>query len=207
MSIYPDRQRSRILLLGTSRYEYPDQLTPLPAVRNNIYDLAEVLTALPTSTFGRENCTIVDNPNSPKSMMRNVSQASKEAEHVLFIYYAGHGILGWDGQLHLTVHETDVDQIAGTAVPFEWIRQAIQESPALIRVLILDCCFSGRAIGAMSSDSAALEQITVSGTFILTSTTATRVAHSVPGEPNTAFTHELINLLTHGTKCIIQNPM
>jgi hypothetical protein len=198
VNIYPNRRRSRVLLIGTARYERSDQLPDLPAVRNNLYDLAEALTGLPTSTFDREYCNIVDNPDSPKTMMQHVIRASKEADHVLLIYFAGHGILGWGGQLNLTVHETDTDQVAGTAVPFEWVRQAIQESPALIRVLILDCCFSGRAIGAMSSDSAALEQIAVSGTYIITSTTATRVSHSVPGEGHTAFTHELIELLIHG---------
>lgn len=202
MSIYPDRARSRVLLIGTSRYERPDQLSDLPAVRNNLFDLTEALTGLPTSTFDRKYCSIVDNPDSPKTMMRHLLRNSKEADHVLLVYFAGHGILGWGGQLHLSVYETDTDQIAGTAVPFEWVRQAMEESPALIRILILDCCFSGRAIGAMSSDSAALEQIAVSGTYIITSTTATRVSRSVPGERHTAFTHELINLLQYGASTL-----
>jgi hypothetical protein len=48
----------------------------------------------------------------------------------------------------------------------------------------------------MASDSAALEQIRVTGTTILTSTTAKEVSHSLAGERYTAFSGALINLLT-----------
>jgi hypothetical protein len=128
--------------------------------------------------------------------MTRLVRGSNEAEDVLLVYYAGHGLLDLAGDLHLTVRETDPDLLAGTAVPYAWIRQTVSNSPALTRILILDCCFSGRAVGVMSSDSAALSQIDVSGTFILASTTANRISISVPGEKYTAFTGELIKLLS-----------
>jgi hypothetical protein len=48
----------------------------------------------------------------------------------------------------------------------------------------------------MSSDSAALSQVDVSGTYLLASTTATQISVSPPGEKFTAFTGELIKLLS-----------
>jgi hypothetical protein len=133
-------------------------------------------------------------------MIRRLRGAANEAEDVLLVYYAGHGLLGWNGDLHLAVGETNPDQVAGTAVPFEWVKQTIEESPARTRILILDCCFSGRAVGAMSGDDAALMQIDVRGAFVLTSTTANRVSHAVPGERNTAFTAELVQILSRGVE-------
>jgi hypothetical protein len=196
MNRYPDPRRSKIILIGASDYEHDDKITPLPAIRNNLVGLEEALTNPSTGVFTSENCTVADSPDSPRSMLQRLRRSAREAEDVLVAYYAGHGLLGWAGKLYLPVRETDPDQLDGTAVPFESVRDAIRESPADIRLLILDCCFSGRAIGAMSSDSAALEQIKIAGTTILTSTTANDISQAIPGERYTAFTGELIKVLT-----------
>jgi hypothetical protein len=203
MNRYPDPQRSKVVLVGTSDYEYEKKLSRLPAIRNNLFGLEQAFTNPSTGVFDSENCTVADSPDSPKSMIQRIRRAARETEDVLVTYYAGHGLLGWGSKLYLSVRETDPDQLDGTAVPFEWVRDSIRESPADIRILILDCCFSGRAIGAMSSDSAALEQIKISGTTILTSTTANDISHSIPGERYTAFTAELIKLLATPTDGVL----
>lgn len=195
MPRFPDSAHSRIVLVGTSDYEQSNELPNLPAVRANLSGLEAVLTDPDGGVFTFDSCTIVDSPDSPGSLMRRLSRAAGEAEDVLLVYYAGHGVLGWNGDLHLCVRETDQNQVSGTAVPFDWIRQTIQNSTARVRILILDCCFSGRAVGAMSSNSAALEQINVAGTYVLTSTEANKISHAIPGERYTAFTGELIRLL------------
>jgi Caspase domain len=195
MPKFPDPARSRVVLIGTSDYERADELSNLPAVRGNLSGLEAALTNTDSGVFAFASCTVVDSPDSPGSLMRRLSRAAGEAEDVLLVYYAGHGVLGWNGDLHLSVRQTDQHQVSGTAVPFDWVRHTIQDSPAAVRILILDCCFSGRAVGAMSSDSAALEQINVAGTYILTSTEANKISHAIPGERYTAFTAELIKLL------------
>jgi hypothetical protein len=196
MPKFPDPARSRVVLIGTSDYERSDELPNLPAVRANLSGLEAALTDPDSGVFTFDSCTVVDSPDSPGSLMRRLSRAAGEAEDVLLIYYAGHGVLGWNGDLHLCVRQTDQNQVSGTAVPFDWVRQTIQGGTAAVRILILDCCFSGRAVGAMSSNSAALEQIDVTGTYILTSTEANKISHAIPGERYTAFTGELIKLLT-----------
>jgi hypothetical protein len=198
VSRFPDAERSRAILIGASDYEHSDQFPNLPAVRNNLVGLERVLADPVTGIFSQSNCAVADSPDSPKTFMQRLGRAAGEAEDTLLVYYAGHGTLGWGGDLHLAVRESDNRQTVGTAVPFEWVKATIQNSPARIRIVILDCCFSGRAIGAMSSDDAALEQVDVSGTTILTSTTANQVSHAVPGEHYTAFTGELIRVLTSG---------
>jgi Caspase domain len=200
MATYPDRERSRMVLIGVSDYEQHGSLCRLPAVHNNLTALEAILTDPIHGVFTNDHCLVVDSPDSPRSLMRRLTRGANEAEDVLLVYYAGHGLLDLAGDLHLTVRETDPDQLAGTAVPYEWIRQVVSNSPALTRILILDCCFSGRAVGAMSSDSAALNQIEVGGTYILASTTANRISVSIPGEKYTAFTGELIKLLSAESK-------
>src|SRR5450759_1417313 len=185
MATYPDRERSRMVLIGVSDYEQHGSLCGLPAVHNNLTALEAILTDPIHGVFTNDHCLVVDSPDSPRSLMRRLTRGANEAEDVLLVYYAGHGLLDLAGDLHLTVRETDPDQLAGTAGPYECIRQVLSNSPALTRILILDCCFSGRAVGAMSSDSAALNQIEVGGTYILASTTANRISVSIPGEKYT----------------------
>lgn len=204
MGTYPDPIRSRVALIGTSDYERSDKLHNLPAVRNNLTGLQRIFADNPSAVFAAEHCIIVDSPDTVRSLLRRLRRVADTAEDVLVVYYAGHGVLDRNGELHLCVGETDPDpyEVDGTGVPFRPVRQAIEDSPARVRVLILDCCFSGRAIGAMSADSAAVEQIEARGTYILTSCEADRVSRSLPGERYTAFTGELIRLLSSETNPI-----
>lgn len=199
MAFYPDQQRSWAVLAGTSDYAEQSHLDHLPGVHNNLVALERALTNSDTGVFAPERCTVVSNPDTPRSFMSRLRRAAGQAEDVLFVYYAGHGVLGGrNADLYLTVRETDEYQPESTAVAFDAVSQVIEDSPAKTKILILDCCFSGRAIGAMSSDSAALSKINVSGTYILTSTEANRESRAVPGERYTAFTGELLSILSDG---------
>jgi uncharacterized caspase-like protein len=201
MDRYPDRERSHAILIGASDFERPDRLPNLPAVWNDIVDLQAVLTNADSGVFDAAQVTVLASPDCPKTMSRRLGVAADTAEDVLLVYYAGHGLLGWDGDLSLAVGETDPDQVAATAVPFEWVKRAIEHSPARSRILILDCCFSGRAVGAMSDDAAALTQVDVRGAVVLASTSANRISNSVPGEQHTAFTADVFAGTAAGAAC------
>lgn len=195
---FPDPARSRVVLIGTGEYERG--LDALPGVRNNLTDLVAVLTNPETGVFAPEHTKVVDNPESGKGFMRRLERAADEAEDVLLVYYAGHGLLGGpDDALHLAVYSTEPDHPEYTAVPFAQVSRVIRNSPARTRILVLDCCFSGRAIGAMSGPQAAVRQVDVDGAYTLTATGANHLAKAPPGERNTAFTGALIALLTTGT--------
>jgi uncharacterized caspase-like protein len=63
-------------------------------------------------------------------------------------------------------------------------------------VLVLDCCFSGRAIEAMTDDQGVISgQLEVAGTYTLTSTTANAPSHAPAGDRYTAFTGALLRAL------------
>jgi hypothetical protein len=65
----------------------------------------------------------------------------------------------------------------------------VQDSPAANRVLILDCCFSGRAIEAMTEpNSIVAGQIDITGVYTLTSASANQPANAPAGEKYTVFT-------------------
>lgn len=117
----------------------------------------------------------------------------------LLVYYAGHGLLTPEGQLYLAVKETMPGRVRYSGLPFEWVREALRDSPAAIRVLILDCCFSGRVIETMADPAAfAADATEVTGTYTLTATAGNLPAHSPSGQACTAFTGELLDLLNIG---------
>jgi ABC-type branched-subunit amino acid transport system substrate-binding protein len=195
----PDPQRSRAILIGTSRYRTAAGLTNLPAVRRNLVALEEVLTDPKVGVLRPECCVVMLDPEGPHAVGLRLADVADEARDVLVVYYAGHGLLDAKGELYLAVANTAGARLRYTGLPLQWVREAIQESPAPIRVLILDCCFSGRAIEAMTDvESVAAEQLKISGTYTLTSTTANALAQAPVGDRYTAFTGELVKLLRHG---------
>jgi Caspase domain len=200
MPVQPNPELSRAVLIGTSDFQQ-DELTQLPAVRNNLTDLAQALTDPVTGILTWEQCTIVDSPDSPDSFMSRLERAAAQAEDLLLVYYAGHGIRHETrDDLYLTVRESNPRRPTGSAVPFAWVRDVIEQSRAESRLLILDCCYSGMALGAMSGGGVDQREIAISGTSVITSSPKNKISLSPPGERNTAFTAELITLLVKGSR-------
>ncbi|MFC0546682.1 caspase family protein [Kutzneria chonburiensis] len=185
------------MLIGTSDFQ---QLPLLPAVGNNLVDLRSALTDDEVGILGWGQCVMVDSPDSPSSLISRLRTAAAQAQDLLLVYYAGHGIrVGDEEELYLTVRQSNNDSPLDTCVPFEWVRRAVVDSPARTKLLILDCCFSGMALGTMSAPVVDTRQIEVTGTTVITSSPRNSVSHSLPGERHTAFTGELITLLRTGS--------
>ena len=183
---------SRAVLVGASTFRTLDDL---PAVQANVPALKDLLGD-PVLHLAAEYCQTLVDPASPREVSAAVRQAAQEATDTLLVYYAGHGLIDpGTGLLHLAVPDSDRDSVFDTAVPYEWIKRSIATSSAARRIVILDCCYSARAFGVQSESVAALAEI--DGTYLMAAAAETAVALSPPGEPYTAFTGELLNLL-HG---------
>ncbi|MEV0098028.1 caspase family protein, partial [Nocardia sp. NPDC050789] len=185
-------QDSRAILIGTSRYEH-DGLDPIPAVVANVNDLAEVLTGS-GGAFTTEHCISIIDPSRTADVGHAVGRAAQEATGVLLVYYTGHGLLDRKGRLHLTLTGSAPDRIRWTTVPFETLREEILDSPARVRILILDCCFAGRAFEAMTDlPGLVAGQTELRGTYTIASSAANEPSFAPTGHRNTAFTGALLN--------------
>jgi hypothetical protein len=198
IEVLPRRELSRAVLIGTS--DFQQSLPDLPAVSNNLVDLRTALTDEEVGILGWEQCVVVDSPDSPSSLITRLRSAAAAAQDLLLVYYAGHGIRAdFRDELYLTVRQSRSDSPVDTCVPFEWVREVVRDSPARTKLLILDCCYSGMALGTMSSSGVDIRQIEVSGTTVMTSTPKNMPALAPPGDRHTAFTGELITLLRNGS--------
>ncbi|MER6305547.1 caspase family protein [Streptomyces sp. NPDC001657] len=191
----PHGPTSRAVLIGTSRFtsaELPD----MPAVAANLRALKAALTHPAHGLLSPEHCRVVSDPADQATVGAALSWAVREADDLLLVYYAGHGVLDDDGLLHLGLRHTDIDQAGFSAVPIELVKRNVSDARAAYRVLLLDCCFSGRAISAMSSPAGlALGQLEMAGTYLLTASTKTTPAHAPQGAAHTAFTGSLLTAL------------
>lgn len=186
------------MLIGTSQYASPE-LDDLPAVRNNLNDLAAVLTGQTGLPPG--NCTVLSDTTDVEYLGHHLETVAAQADDLLLVYYAGHGLLDAKGKLYLTMPRTQQDRLRWTGLPYSHIHEVVHDSPAANRVVILDCCFAGRAIGVMSDPLSVVSgQIEIAGTYTLTSTSANTVSHAPIGARHTAFTGHLLDVLTSGSE-------
>src|SRR2546423_7156972 len=125
-----DPNASRVLLIGSSRY---DTLRPeLPAVANNVHELARLLRDPDRWGVPEEDCRILLDPASPLIVDRALAAASRQARSggLLLVYFAGHGLVGADRRLTLALPGTDPDAPHSTAVPSDRAQMAIRSTMA-----------------------------------------------------------------------------
>lgn len=84
---------------------------------------------------------------------------------------------------HISADQTHLPGYS--AVPVELIKHDLATSSAANRVLIPDCCFSGRAIEAMSApDGLIAGQLVLAGSYTLTSTSANAPVRARARDPH-----------------------
>jgi hypothetical protein len=193
----PDPSKSRLVFIGTGKYA-DDALPDLPSVRRGTRALVDLLTQPPIGLFRRRDPVVLLDAE-PRDMSRALDQASKQAQDTLVLYYAGHGLVDDRGELYLGARSTDPGLLVTTALAFREVRDILAASRARYLLVILDCDFSGRAVGARTDDESALSgQLRVEGTYVLTSSSRTRVSFAREQDEYPAFTAELIDLLRRG---------
>ncbi|WP_405092925.1 caspase family protein [Micromonospora sp. NBC_01392] len=186
----------RVLVIGTATH-HGDGLPSVPAARSTAEALAESLAACCDVPAGQ--LTLVTDPPDVLTIARAVSKAAQEAESALLIWYVGHGLRGPGGELHLAASSTDrlVPGLAAhQAYALADLREALSTCRAPSVVVVLDCCYSGRARLTAPPPDPLGELSPVHGVYLLSS--AEQLASAAPGRQHTAFTGEFLRFLDEG---------
>ncbi|MGH4019692.1 MAG: caspase, EACC1-associated type [Pseudonocardiaceae bacterium] len=144
---------------------------------------------------------VVADPADPKEMGTALAEAAEQATRMLLVCFVGHGLLGPGGELYLATRSTDTrpGRLAHTATAYAAVRNSLLDTRAWTTVVLLDCCFSGRAVRVLGTPpDAATELAEIRGAYVLTSAGGTELALAPEGEAHTAFTDEVIRLLWEG---------
>src|SRR6185295_13500590 len=112
-------------------------------------------------------------------------------------YYSGHGQLDMDNRLFLCTQDTTLTRRGLRAVHLSSITTRMDRCPARAIIVVLDCCYSGRAADAKGLDMAA--PFEGRGRFVMSSCERRGTAKDAigDGEPS-LFTGHLVTALRRG---------
>lgn len=187
-------EQSRALFIGVSKFEWLDDL---PAVGRNLSTLVD-LFAGDVWGLGASRCTQLLNPLSARDADEAIFRTAEAATDTFLLYYGGHGLLDRAGRLHLAMPDSDQRSVHSTALPYDWVRMGLSASRAQRGVVVLDCCFSARAMGLQSTASSMVELAEAEGTYVLAAAAENAFALAPPDEAFTAFTGALVSVLSNG---------
>ncbi len=191
------------LLVGVSAYEDPE-FPPIRAARNSLNAMRSLLSDPALCAWPPEKIAVIANPISATDLATSIADLAVSTTGVLLLYYVGHGVLSARGELCLTVTSTRPDRPKISGLPWDTVADVLRSCPAHTRLAILDCCFAGQAIEALTGDGnpALADIVHVEGVYTLTATTRNRPAHvPSPARQDTActsFTAELQDLVRSG---------
>lgn len=200
MDLSWDTKCSHVILVGASEF-IDESLPTLPSVKNNIDALGKILED--TEIIGIPSCNIsvLLNQEYASLTATEIALRAREAFDTLFIYYAGHGKISNSGELLLTVKGTNTKALEASSINFRVIRDAVLNSPAAKKIIIIDSCFSGRAASFMGCEEDIIRANSIEGTYLITSVPKNDLAQAFDDEKKfTAFTSKLIRVLMNGIK-------
>lgn len=189
---------SRALIVGTGSHVAGSRVPDVPAVAGTVAELGRVLA----ERCGLRQVREYVDPATPKDLFCAVAEEAEAAEDVFLLYYVGHGLVSLSNELHLAVHSTEDDGIGlpVDALPYSTVRESLAHCRARAVVVILDCCYAGRASGSFATAVAdAFESTHVRGSFLLSSAAATERALAPEGAAYTAFSGEFARFLREGS--------
>ncbi|WP_268828138.1 caspase, EACC1-associated type [Streptomyces sp. GQFP] len=190
-----DRESSWAILVGASEY-LDSTLEGIPQAETSVSDLRRALTGT-TGLFCEEHVVTVTNPKSTDEILGPLDQIAGQQPDVVLFYYVGHGMQeSLDGgghglmELFLTLHgsvDKGADRIR-TGVPGNAVFSRLRSLRAKQSVVVLDCCFAGRA----------LEDRSAGDVHILCATGKTTRARYGLTDRHTGFTGALLQLFERG---------
>lgn len=195
-----DSLQSRAVFIGTGRY-IDEDLPDLKVIPKTVRDLAQELSDPAFGRFAPEDCAIILDEENIRALGKKLITAALEANDVLLVYYSGHGIIsGNRHDLYLALPGSVRSAPEFNSLEYDKLRTAVLNSHARTKIIVLDCCFSGFATSEPLSFPGAemIDQMEVSGTYVLAAAHRYKVALVLPQEPHTAFTGRLLAVLRSG---------
>ena len=137
--------RERALVIGIS--DYPSPIRKLPAVANDVREMATLLGSDKGQFPAQNVMQLTDAEATQKKVIKAIETtfSKVQPDDSVFAYMAGHGdVVG--GDYYFIAHNTSPQDIPTTGVPLKTIKAAFDASPSQRAFLWLDFCHSGGII-------------------------------------------------------------
>jgi len=134
--------RERALVIGIS--DYPKPIRTLPAVANDVREMAKVLGSDRGQFPGQNVNSLSDGEATSRRVLEAIAStlSGVQPDDAVFVYMAGHGAV-WRDEYFFIAVDTDPDRLSSTGVPLKRIKEAFDASPSQRAFLWLDFCHSG----------------------------------------------------------------
>lgn len=132
----------RALVVGVS--DYPAPILKLPAVANDVREMAKLL-ASKNGVFTKTSVRVLtDKQADRQSILDGLHHAfaGASADETVFVYLAGHGSVE-SGGYYFVAHDTNASSISKTGVPLTEIKSLFENTKSTRAFLWLDFCHSG----------------------------------------------------------------
>lgn len=196
-----DRAKSQAVLLGTSAYTH---LPPVAAAGHSLRRMHGLLTGN-LCAWSMGQVKTISNQRKPGDLPDHLVELFTGAVDVALFYYVGHGQIDYRDELCLALTEsrTEPERRATTSLTFDAVRNALLASDARIKIVILDCCYAGLAVGrdgALSAPPSIIDMTGGSGAYTLAASGAYNTAwFELDGpSPHTYFTKYLAEIVEGG---------
>ena len=194
-----DYSQSLAVLIGSWDYAFLD---PVPAAEHSLRRMADLL-ASPWCGWPRDRLVVHPNVSSPGDLPDQIITAFDAVTDVALFYFVGHGQISPDDQLCLGLARSrpEPSRRAVTSLRFGDVRQALLDSKAAVKIVILDCCFAGLATRPSLAGNV-LDLTAGTGAYTMAATSAYTTAwyqnDPALAEPQTYFTKYLADLVEQG---------
>lgn len=184
----------RALVVGIS--EYPNPADRLPAVANDVLEMAKVLSSK-QGAFSASGVTVLADKQASQKKVRAAIQvvfSEATAHDTVFVYLAGHGFVVGD-QYFFMAHDTTNE---ADAVPLSEIKTLFDQTKSRQAFLWLDFCHSGGILarGVKPDDMTAIKReigvVRGQGKIIVAACTATQSSYESSALGHGLFTHALL---------------
>jgi WD40 repeat protein len=173
--------------MGTWSYSDP-ALVNVPAARRSLDRTLRLLSG-PLCGWPVGRVRVYSNRVSPGNLPDELVELYSSTVDVALFYYVGHGLIDDEDQLCLTLVNslTKAERRATTSLPWSAVRRALQTSNAKVKIVLLDCCFSGQATrsdGSLAEASQLIvaDQVMIAGAYTIAATGPYSIAWFQPDD-------------------------
>lgn len=137
------------VVIGVSRYRNVPAESQLRFAHRDAQQFAEMLRSPNGGGFPSDQVKVLLNDVATLSAMRTALGTwlprSVEADDIVYIFFAGHGVVENEQDGYLMAHDSDPQNLYATALPIAELNRIIAERlKCRLVVLIADACHSGR---------------------------------------------------------------
>jgi hypothetical protein len=151
----------KALVIGVS--DYPSPIAKLPAVANDVREIAGLLSSEKGEFTSQNLKCLVDGAVTQQSVRETLGGTFRDVgtDDPVFVYIAGHGAVMNDDYFFVA-HDTKADRLDTTGVPLREIKESFDASLSQRAFLWLDFCHSGgilsRDLGGAPDDRTVIER-------------------------------------------------